>query len=257
MFTKLTVGLIAPAVAAVFLVILIKNPKNFKKLILQFVTFGIICIPIGLFWSIRNFVKYDIPLGYVPALSENSGQYIDKSPLKRFFDFSLYQISSPFTQWEWDGANYNEFNPVIALMKNAMFDEETFFKNSITLQSFCTALFFVGAITAVLSVVAIVFLFIKEDRISLELKLLLSIAFAVVFGNYLIFCVNYPQVCTENMRYCVPLIFSGATALGFMMSREKTPVPIISKISSYSMTAMSGFSAFVYIAMMYYSFALE
>ena len=130
MFTKLTVGLIAPAVAAVFLVILIKNPKNFKKLILQFVTFGIICIPIGLFWSIRNFVKYDIPLGYVPALSENSGQYIDKSPLKRFFDFSLYQISSPFTQWEWDGANYNEFNPVIALMKNAMFDEETFFKKN-------------------------------------------------------------------------------------------------------------------------------
>lgn len=251
MLTKLTVGLLAPAVAAVFLVALIKE-KNRKRLIAQFFVFGVICVPLGLCWSIRNYIKFGMPPGYVPKLSERSGQYIDVSPVKRLLDFSLHQFSSPFTQWEWNGAEYNEYNPVIALMKNAMFDEETFFYNSITMQSFCTALFFAGAVTAVLSAAAVVLMWRKREKLSLELKLLFTLTFAVVFINYLVFCIRYPQVCTENMRYCVPLIVSGSAALGLLIQnasdREKTNAVIyaLAKTARISMTAMSVLSAFVY-----------
>ena len=252
MMTKLTVGLLAPAIAAVFLAVLISGIKNsdWKKLVPQFIVFAVICLPLGLWWTIRLYVKFDMPLGFVPDLGEESGQFIAMSPLRRLFDFSLYQLSSPFTQWEWSGAAYNEFNPVIALLKNAMFDEETFFAGSITLQSFCTLLFFAGAVTAVLSVYAIIKMWLGKEKISLEKRLLITLTFATVFVNYITFCLNYPQVCTENMRYCTPLILSGSAALGLLLGDEKAKA--LRKTASASMISMAALSAFVYTSMMFY-----
>ena len=256
MMTKLTVGLLAPAIASVFLVILIKNYKEWKKLLPQFAAFGVICVPLGLFWPVRNLVKFGVPLNYVPALSPYSMQYIDVPKAQRLFDFSVYQLASPFTQWKWNGANYNEFNPVIALLKNSMFDEETFFPRSITLQSVCTLLFAAGAVCAVLSAVSVIALWRKKEKLPLEFKLLLTLTFGVIFVNYIIFCLNYPHVCTENMRYCVPLIFAGAASLGLMLDRTRdsagTAAKLVSKTARFSMTAMPILSAFVYTVMMYY-----
>lgn len=257
MFTKLSVGLLAPAIAAVFLYVLIKSKGEYKKLIPQFLVFGIICVPIGLFWSVRNYVRFDVPFGYVPKLSENSGQFIDKTPLERLTTWSLYQFSSPFTQWTWNGADYDEFNPIIALLKNAMFDEQTFFRRSITLQSFCTVLFFFGIVTAVFSVAALFVMWIKNKDIGFEFKLLLTVTAAVIFGNYLKFCMDYSQVCTENMRYCVPLIFVGAAVIGFFIDKGydsknkyyKCSVAVLKR----SMVMFCGFSVFVYTAMMFYT----
>lgn len=259
MMTKLTVGLLAPAIAAVFLTVLIKQRRKWKSLVPQFFLFGFVCIPIGMFWPVRNLIKFGMPLTYIARVSEDSGQYIDIAPFKRLTDWSLYQFASPFTQWKWHDRPYNEFNPIIALLKNAMFDEETFFKKSITLQSFCTTLFFAGSIVAVLSVVAVARLWKKREKLPLEDKLLLTITFAVIFGNYISFCLGFPQVCTQNMRYCVPLIFAGGASLGLMINRFKETknalARTVRKAACMSVTAMCSLSAFVYIAMMFYDIA--
>ena len=214
MMSKLTVGLLAPAIAALFLTVFIKNIKEWKKSILQFVVFGIICIPLGMAWPVRNFVKFGVPFNYVPLMDKNVGQYIDRSAFSRFIDYRPYQLASPFTQWSWSGHPYNEFNPIIALLKNACFDEGTFFDKSITLQCFCTVLFFVNIIVSVFAAAGLIIMLWKNKNIKLELKLIVGIVTAVIFGNYLMFCVNYPFVCTENMRYCVPLIFVNALSIG-------------------------------------------
>lgn len=256
MFTKLSVGLLAPGVAAVFLYIFIKHIEEFKKLVPQFIVFGFICVPIGLFWSVRNYVKFDVPLNYVPLLSENSGQYIDRTPVERLLNWLPFQFSSPFTQWEWNGASYNEFNPVIALWKNAMFDEGTFFSRSITLQSFCTALFFSGIFLSLFSAAAFLIMWLENKDVKFENKILLTGISLVIFGNYIIFCINYPHVCTENMRYCVPLIFTGAAMIGMYIDKAdnfknkhyRKSVSLLKK----GMTVFCGLSVFVYTAMMYY-----
>ena len=259
MFTKLSVGLLAPGVAAVFLYIFVKNIKEFKKFIPQFVVFGIICVPIGLFWSVRNYVKFDVPLNYVPQLSENSGQFIDRTPVERLLNWLPFQFASPFTQWEWSGAAYNEFNPIIALWKNAMFDEGTFFSRSITLQSFCTALFFSGIFISLFSAIAFFMMWLKNKKAKLENKLLLTGVSLVIFGNYMMFCINYPQVCTENMRYCVPLIFTGSAMLGmYIDSADKIKSKYYKKSAAVlkkGMTVFCGLSIFVYTAMMFYETA--
>lgn len=255
MFTKLSVGLLAPAIAAVFLMVFIKNIKEFKKLIPQFLVFAVICCPIGLFWSIRCYVKFGMPLNYVPKLSDSSGQYIDKSVFERLTNWSLYQFSSPFTQWLDTGKPYNEFNPFIALLKSAMFDEETFFNDSITLQSFCTALFFVNFIVVIFSLVAMIVTLLKNKSVKTEIKVLLGVLFAVIFGNYIIFCINYPHVCTQNMRYCVPLIFVGAAFIGmFINGAEESKSEIYKKSAVFikkSSVIFCILAAFVYTFRMF------
>ncbi len=255
MFTKLTVGLLAPAVAAVFIVVFIKRIKEWKRFLLQFVTFGVICVPLGLFWSVRNYVKFGMPLNYVPRLSESSKQYIDISPFIRMVDYRPYQFSSPFTQWILDGHKYNEYNPVIALFKNAMFDESTFFMRSITLQSFCTALLFCNIIISLITVIALVMIWIKNRKVKLEHKLLITLTSAVIFGNYIIFCFNYPHVCTENMRYCIPLIFTTAAVCGLLMDRNDLDgkfFGICKRIVPKCTAVFCMLSSFVYTVMAFY-----
>lgn len=262
MFTKLSVGLLAPAVAAVFLVVLIKRRGELKKYIPQFVVFAVICLPIGLFWSVRCYVLYDMPFNYVPMLSTDpsSGdyyQYIDKSALQRLTDWSLYQFSSPFTQWGSAryGGTYVEFNPFIALLKNAMFDEKTLYIHYFSLRLYCYGLFYVNIIIVAFTLVAmVIFLFVKRKAVTLENKLLLGIIFAVVFGNYVVFCINYPHVCTENMRYCVPLIVTGAAFAGVYIDYAKESKSKLYKKSAAVLKCCTAlfcvFSTVVYTAMM-------
>ena len=220
MMTKLSVVLLAPAVAAVFLIVMIKNKDSLKKYILQFFVFGIISVPIGLFWVIRNYIKFGVPINYVPLLPDTAAQYIDVPPLKRLTDLSLYQLSSPYTQWVPDGSKYNEFNPVIALFKNAMFDEGTYFRKCPNLQSCCSVLFFCNIIVSILSVIALVMIWVKFSKLNIEHKLLITGVSAVIFLSYIAFCLKFPHVCTQNMRYCIPLIFTSAVVCGMFVGRD-------------------------------------
>lgn len=260
MFTKLSVGLIAPAIAAVFLIVFIENIKDFKKYIIQFAVFAAVCCPIGLFWSVSNFVRYGMPLNYVPKISEDSWQYIDVPPLKRLTDWSLYQFASPFTQWEGRGGAYDEFNPFIALLKNSMFDESTFFAQSITLQSFCTALFLVNILIIAFSLAAMIIFTVKNKEIKSEIKALLGLIFIVVFGNYVMFCINFPHICTQNTRYCVPLIVVGAVFVGMFINRAKESKSKFTvksgKVLAVSVTLFACLSAFVYTSLLYYTISL-
>ena len=261
MLTKLTVGLISPAIAAVFLTVLIKQRKEWKRLVPQFAVFAVICLPLGLFWSVRNYVRFGMPPNYVVRIAETAEQYISVPPLQRLFDYSLYQFSSPFMQWTTiEGMTYNEFNPVIALLKSAMFDEEPLFAPHTVMEGVCMALFISGAVTAVLSAAAVIIMLTKKEKLPLEFKLLILIIFGVIFGNYIIFCLNYPFVCTENMRYCVPLIFAGSAALGLLIRRSEESgnavMRFTGKAACVGMTAMCTFSIIVYTAMLYYGVIL-
>ena len=60
MMTKLSVGMIAFPVGFLFVVRLIKDLKEKKagKTFIQLVVFGVICAPLGLWFQIRNYIKF-------------------------------------------------------------------------------------------------------------------------------------------------------------------------------------------------------
>lgn len=222
MMTKLSVWMVAPAIAFVFIYVFIKNIrsesyKDIKKYITQFAVFLAVCAPLGLWWSFRNYISHGVPFTYVMELSKNSKQYIGDIPvLQRLFDFSFYQFSDVGDQFTMYSGAYNEFNPIIALFKTSMFDEGITAKNFPNIAGFNTMLFWSAVVLGLIGFVAMIYAFSKKSNIiDTPMKIFVGLIYFVIFISYYIFCFKFPQVCTQNIRYAVPLIAVGAYFIGF------------------------------------------
>lgn len=244
MCTKLTVGLLAPAIGCVFLYVFIRDIKEYRKTIPQFIVFGLICVPVGLFFPIRNHLKFGVPLNYVPKLPLDSSQHIDNTIVKRIFDFMPFQFSSPFVQWHADGAPYNEFNPIIALWKTSAFDENTFFTNCISFQAVCVILLATVIILSIYSAVTLIINIRKKGTLKTEFKILITVLSVTLLANYMVFCISYPHVCTQNMRYCVPLIFTQSALIGLYGNNSA-----VRKVTAL----FCGCSIFMFFALQFYA----
>ncbi len=228
MMTKLSVWMAAPAAAVAFLVILYRNRKEPLPCLRQFVLFGILCLPLGLGWGVRNLLRWGVPIAYVPMLSDNSTQYIGSIPVwRRLFDFSGEQWSYVYDCFEMYGQDYNEYNPLMGLLKTAMFDELINPEYYPTITGFGELLFFSQILLCVLAAAAMVMVCRKHtERITGWEKCLLGITFGITFISYYSFCIAFAHVCTQNIRYATPLIFISCLFLGLWMQEmpERSPL---------------------------------
>ena len=206
MMAKLNVVTIAPAVALLFLWQLRIHIKEIKSFIKQFFIFGAVCIPLGLWWQIKNRIVWGIAMDYVPEVGGK--QFIDKGIFERLFDFSAKQFSPVFENWIDDGREFTEYNPNIAIMKNSLFGEnikERNFPGGNTLIP--TVFFWVAVVLALIGVFATVyFLFKKNTRILFPYKVFFAVYWAVTMYYFYIFCYTYTATCTMNFRYLTPLL---------------------------------------------------
>lgn len=226
MMTKLSAWMVAPAVAFIFIYIFIKNildkdNRNIKKYIIQYISFLAVCAPLGLFWSVRNYISHGVPIGYVLQLSKSSKQYIGDIPeMQRLFDFSAYQFSDVGDQFTMYNGSYNEFNPLVALFKTSMFDEGVTVKNFADIAGINKMLFWSAVTIGIIGFISmIVISFRKSKEFSVPMKIFIGLLYAVIFLSYYIFCLKFPQVCTQNIRYAVPLIVIGAFFAGYAVKK--------------------------------------
>lgn len=226
MMTKLSGWMVAPAVAFLFLVILIKNIKKPLKYIGQYVVFGVICIPLGIWWQVRNLLKFRIPLTYVPDLGANSVMYSGNMPLaERLFSFGNGQLDFVYGSITFVGAPYNEYNPTLGLFKTAMFDECA---NSVSDVHY-PQIHVTGPILFWISVVLFLICFVcfivsmvrKSENINGVERVYFALLFAVILGSYYMFCLAYPLACTFNIRYAMPLIPLCAMGMGLITQRTE------------------------------------
>ncbi len=262
MFTKLSAYMICVPIAILFAVKFFQNLKEYKKYLIQFGLFLLICAPIALFWSVRNAVLYNVPINFVQKLGEDSWQYVgNHTVIERLFDFSPKLFESVFDQWLYRGNNlYNEYNPMISLLKTSMFEEfinDTAFKN-ITLVSII--LFYSNIIIVLVSLVALgylVFAMIKDRKVCFR-TLSIMIAWLAMVVFYYIFCFEFPHHCTENIRYVSPTIIFGLIFMGLAKNRieEKASVEGASnalvktdKILSNSFATLAGIFSFFAVMM--------
>lgn len=232
MMTKLSVWMVAPAIAFVFIYVFFKDIRNFKKYIAQFAAFLAVCVPLALWWGIRNAVTYQVPITYVPMLSETSQQYIgDISVTKRLFDFSPYQLAKVGDQFLFYEGEYNEFNPLIALFKTSAFDELFTSVYYPQVNGWDKLLFWTVVLVGIVGFAAMIYTFIKDKSMELVHKIFFGVIYAVFFVSYYIFCIQFPHVCTENIRYAVPLIVTGAfffgKALQLLSEKQKEDSKIV------------------------------
>ena len=171
----------------------------------------------GLFWSVRNYIRDGVPIGYVLQLSKTSKQYIGDIPvMQRLFDFSAYQFSDVGDQFTMYNGSYNEFNPLVALFKTAMFDEMVTVKNFADIDGINKMLFWSAVVIGIIGFISMIFVsFRKVKEMSVPMKIFLWLLYSVIFVSYYIFCFKFPHVCTQNIRYTVPLIVIGAYFVGY------------------------------------------
>ncbi|MBR4732287.1 MAG: hypothetical protein IK081_05920 [Lachnospiraceae bacterium] len=229
MMTKFSVWMIALAVAFLFLSKFMENGAPKLRLFGQYFLFGIICIPLGLWWPIRNFFAFGVPITYIPSLGKMAPQYCgDVSTLRRILDFGSGRLKYVYIAFQEYGAPFNDFNPALSLIKTSLFDEEVNVSYFPSLKFTGPCLLALWICLCILCTVSFFAIMIRKSRSMDEptrsFFFLLATAM-IVF--YYVFCFSYPFVCTMNIRYCVPLIplfamghglcmqeFSGKSTLG-------------------------------------------
>lgn len=230
MMTKLSGAIIAIPVAVVFLLKLFDKNYGLKKLFGQFAVFGLICIPLGMWWSVRCALLYGMPLSYVPLLSETNRLYVgDHSVLERLFSLKGFDFCNTYPARGDYGfkAGFYDYNIAVGATKTAIFGE-----------------YFLGMGNAVMEFLANVMYYSSLGLISLSLfgmgKTGFSLCFgskaskgddlnekrvlygfiilywAVLFVMYVIFCFRYPHNCTMDFRYLTPTLLIGGLFLGVL-----------------------------------------
>lgn len=241
--TKLSAWMAAPAAAFIFLLVFFKEIKDIKKVgrnLLQYVIFLIISVPLALWFPIRNLVKFGVPLGWVP----DTNMYIGKSGFfERMFTIGPGSISTPYTLEE----NFlDEYNPIFTLFKSTVdlqrFEPYKILKN----------LMWVTLVTSIILGVAafilmIAALFRRKCRFSMVDRICITVFYFTIMISYIIFCFNYPYVCTQCIRYVAPVITIGAAYIGLMFMHEFKNKKI-TKAARYLTAAVIGMYAFGFVS---------
>ncbi len=230
MMSKMSGWLVAPAIAFIFIVVMVRQKDKRISLIKQWIAFGVVCVPLGLWWSVRCFFKYDMPFGYVMRFKNTIAMFLgDKYTVwERLTDFRSFQFESVYDQYVWYHCPYYEYNPTIALFKTSMFDEAQYGDE---LQFWAVGLFWINIALAILALVAMVYLLIdRKSCVDRTLKIFLLLLYTVSTASYYIFCLKYPFTCTMNIRYTMMSVFTGVLFLALVLQSFKNTASLPRKI---------------------------
>ena len=241
MMAKLSAGTVAVAIAFLFLIRFILSKR--KLLIFgQFAAFGAVCIPLALWWQLRNFFVYGSDPLYIPALSEKSNQYIGfRSVGERLFDFSslfengVYPARATERLAARYGFEYFEYNIPLGAFKSSLYGEyyigaDEPFTYALSVVAFILALLFcvaacVGAVIMIIKCVKGIKapdLFKENNTFSIAEFAAMIIFTATQIISYVSFCFKYPHFCTMDFRYIALTVVIGALFVGFISKRGKS-----------------------------------
>ncbi len=239
MMAKLNVALVAIGTGMLFLYMLFCKEnggfaKSFKRLWKRFVLFGSICVPLGLWWSIYLYVRFDMPLGYVPSMSSSSTQFVgDKSFLQRIFGFNALRLGNIYPNIGLSGidgeagAKFYDYGILPYSIKSSLFGEY-FYKHGLsTLRNGIAYVLMLGTLVliglAIFSMLKYFFCGLRGDKLKGEHSVgyqYLVVCYAVMMTSYIMFCFSYPFTCTMDFRYIVPLLPIAAIFIAKLFDSE-------------------------------------
>lgn len=260
MSSKLSGSTIAIITAAIFLYILIKRITrkdlsiNICPLICQFVVFALIVFPLGLFWPIYNFVKYQQPFNYV-FFYDAPGYSTDKySIFERIGYFNLIEyFQKPYiitSQWSGtgfpiDGNLYSTtlkmfFYGEFGISNNYCLYNDAAYWVAYIIDIVAFIAFIAFCFSAIYSIIKLIIekiSFYKEKmhhKIMNDYTYIMSFIFILFLISEIIFIIKYPHVSSYDMRYYLPIILP----IGFLISKALENLSVqnnnVSKIANIS-----------------------
>lgn len=214
MSAKLSAGLVAPGIGAYMLYRLYADREHWKRYLLQFVCFGIVVFPLGLWWPIRNKILWDMPANYIPEVGE---QLTHSDMISRVFDL---RMTSPYAALINNGNAYDEYNVILAMIKTSLFGESDFGQVSACINPFAWILFVSSVIIIIMQIVAFIMIVCKKEAApAVEDKILLGITAISLLGGYLMFALSYNNFSAQDFRYSALMISIMAIFLGLYDDR--------------------------------------
>lgn len=235
MFAKLSVWMAAVPIAVIFVGALIDKLKNknfseLKNKIGQMAVFLLVAAPLSFYWSVRNYVRFGVPFGYVPQ-STIEPKYIDEPIIKRLFDFNPNQLEHVFLYDKTNGMPYFEYNPLTALLKTAsvpLVTDDSFGNMFFKLDYI---VFWTAAVLALIAFLCMIRMIFQNETSAPIWKTVMLSYCIVILVCYYTFCINYPDLCTEHIRYASPLILIGGYFIGLMIDWLSLKSNVLSKIT--------------------------
>lgn len=211
MMTKLAVGLIAFSLGFLFIIKLIKDLKGRKeglKTFLNLVVFGVISVPLGLWFEIRNYLNYKVPITYV-LLSDNVYQDVSRfTPMQRIFGFYGFPIEDYYINLGSDGQQ--DYNIFITLIKTGLFGEENC-RDDFTMSITGYILLLVFLVVIAVTVAGMIYTILtlkKRDSFWEDISMVIMAVSQIV--SIISFALKYPHICSINFRFAMPLALCGA-----------------------------------------------
>jgi len=240
MMTKLTVALIAPPVAILFLYRFLKD-RQWMKMILQFMIFAVICVPLGMYWSIRNLILYDMPIGYIQSLPWGSAQNVSTFTFGQRFGLpALSDFVRLESYWSSSGATgAPDHNFWSQTLRSALFDDNmlTFGKGGAPVplgRIFMVCALLLAVMTVVLTVIGL----FKANHADPMLRIFIGSAILIAVINFVTFCISYPFTCTIHFRYLATAVPLFSAAVGLWWKEAKGTVAIGAKNLYSVLTAL-------------------
>ena len=215
MATKLSAALLIPCVALAFIVAFFRDLKRWKRYLGQFAAFLAVSVPPAVAWPLYHLLAFDLPLNYVRLPAETI--YVGHLSLwQRFGIPDWFARRTLF----YTGVRKTDHNVWMQTLKTAVFDELTLFENGTVLWYVAYLLMALFAGLVLIGFVLFVRMLLRRPaRLSGLGATFLGGYGAALVGNYVNFCVEYPYICSFNIRYIAPLLLLGALGIAAGRSR--------------------------------------
>lgn len=229
--TKISCATIALFTAACMILVLkqqYQTDTGIRPLMKKLVTFGCIALPIGMWYSIRNLVRFGQEIGYVMVISKTSDLYLgEESLLRLFVPYPNEYLATPYAD-PWSDESY----PVY-LLKTALFGEFTYDIPTVV----PVILLNLNLLLAVAAIISGIRLFFRKDSEKHPfLRIGIPAVWALLYGSCVIFNITLPYGCSMDFRYLVFTAVLGSVCLGTLYgdlcgSEKKSAVALRCSIS--------------------------
>ncbi|MCR5673887.1 MAG: glycosyltransferase family 39 protein [Lachnospiraceae bacterium] len=206
MMAKLSSALIAPPVAVLMIYKIMQDTGKLKdkqkviSYVLELIVFAVIVFPLGLWWTIRNKLLFDMPANYIPPV----GEAVEKFGFVP--TFADIRTASPFLYMKNNGFAYDEYNLILATVKSSLFGEGDFANMSPALSVIGWMLLGISVVIILIQMIAAVRICCnKEAGPDKGIKLFLACTVAVFTAGYIAFALSGKNLSAMNPRYCAAI----------------------------------------------------
>ena len=209
MATKLSSALIIPCVALVFIVTFFQNISCWKKYTVQFSLFLLVSVPLATAWPLYQLIAHDLPLNFV-RIPVKELSVADHSLWERFGipDLSLLKHLFYYHNPKFD------FNIWLSILKTGSFDELELFFAGTTMWYISYFMMIIWGLM-MLSAAILFIRWVSKSRSDRLIVCFFAGYCLLLIGYFFKFYIDYPYVCTPNLRYIVPILSLGAIGIGF------------------------------------------